>query len=247
MKKLILLLSILSGIQLLSQAQPCTPDSAIGTAMMYPEKLPFAKVGIYYQQPLTFRVPKDSVINYNGFPVLATVDSARLVFMGGVPAGFNYQCTPTNCTWLGGTLGCATFYGKNDDTLAAGEYPIKMYVQSWIKAAGTDIVRIDSSSSYTFKVLAFNGGFELTKTEPLKVYPNPTSNELFIEMRNIRSDNNLLDISDLTGRSIFHKVIDKPQSFLTEEKIDMSIFPSGLYIVRLKTEEKVYTGKVQVR
>lgn len=246
MKKLLLLLTLSFGMDCGLWAQPCTPNPAIGSNLMHPDTLPFAMVGYPYYQVLTFRVPKDSTLVYNGFPVLATVDSARLIFMGGIPPGFNYECTPANCTWKGGTLGCATFFGRTDSPSVAGKYPIKTYIQSWIKAAGTDFIRVDSSSNYNFRVLAFNGGIELEKVQTLKVYPNPAKNLIKVELGNLQSELNVLEMLDMQGKTVYKKVFDKPADYyITEEIVTGSFYP-GLYIIRLSSSDKIALNKIQI-
>jgi hypothetical protein len=239
MKKLILVISCLFLIQQISKSQPiCEPDVAIGQAYLYPAKLPFAMAGYYYSQVLTFRVPKDTVVIYQSIEVPATVDSGRVLYIGGIPPGYAFACNVPTCTWPGGSLGCALLQGVSDSVgSAVGEYPIKVYIGTWFKAAATSFYRIDSSSSYTFKVLPYNGGFEISKTEILKVFPNPVSGKLNIELRDITSDNNVLTVYDITGKVAFHKLFNKPDTFLTTESLDVSQLPKGMYLVLLQTEQ----------
>jgi hypothetical protein len=248
MKKLVLFISCLFLLQTISIAQPiCEPDSAIGQAYLYPEKLPFAMAGYYYSQVLTFRVPKDSVVVYQNIEVPATVDSGRVLYIGGVPPGYAYACNVPSCTWKGGTLGCILLQGESDSTgTAVGEYPIKIYMGVWFRAAATNFYRIDSSSSYTFKVLPYNGGFEIAKAEVLKVFPNPVSNKLHIEMRDITSDNNVLTVYDVNGKVAFYKTFDKPATYLTTESIDVSQLPKGIYLALLQTEKGYKQQRVVV-
>lgn len=226
-------------------AQPCVPDTAIGRAYMHPEKLAFAQAGYYYTQVLTFRVPKDTTIIYQTIEVPATVDSAKLLYMGGIPPGYFYECGNSSCTWGGGTLGCALLAGISDSNdTAVGEYPIKIFIGTWFKAAATDFYRIDSSENYTFKVLPFVGGFEIAKYNPLKVYPNPTKGNLTIELRITESDNNLLQVMDMKGKLVYEKRFNAPATFLTTEEVDLSAFNKGIYLVNLRTEKGIQQSKV---
>jgi hypothetical protein len=246
MKKLLVLLSFALALNCSLWAQPCTPNPAIGSGLMHPDTLPFAMVGYKYYQVLTFRVPKDSTLVYNGFPVQATVDSARLIFMGGIPPGFSYECTPASCTWRGGTLGCATFFGRTDSPSVAGKYPIKIYIQSWIKAAGTDFIRVDSSSNYNFRVLAYNGGIEIEKAQTLKVYPNPAKHFVKVDLENLQSELSTLEMLDMQGKAVYKKVFDKPADYYITEEIAIGSFSPGLYIIRLSTGDKIALNKILV-
>lgn len=246
MKKTLLVLLLACLAFSMANGQPCTPNPAIGSGLMHPDTLPFAMVGYNYYQVLTFRVPKDSTLVYNGFPVQATVDSARLIFMGGIPPGFSYQCTPSSCTWPGGTLGCTTFFGRTDSASVAGKYPIKIYIQSWIKAAGTDFIRIDSSSNYNFRVLDYNGAFEIEKSQTLKVYPNPAHHYIKVDLENLQSETNILEVQDMQGKMVYRKVFSKPNDYYLTEEINTESFNSGLYIIRLQSGSALFLNKVRI-
>ncbi len=246
MRKIILAFFVALFSQVALLAQPCSPNPAIGSDMMHPAELPFAMVGYDYEQVLTFRVPKDSVIEYNGNNIPATVDSARVLFVGGIPSGFTLVCNPASCTWKGGSLGCAKLYGRTDSAAMEGSYPIKIYVMSWIKIGTTAIERIDSSSSYTFKIRAYNGGIKLEKTQPLKVYPNPAQSRINIELQDVQSDDNFIEIMDLNGRVVYRKDFKRPSDFVYNIDVNTEAFAKSLYIVRLQSGEKLFTGKVAV-
>ena len=132
MKKLYIILILRIGFHNIVSGQ-CTPNSNIGNALMSPEKLEDAMIGSYYSQVITFRIPTDSMIDYNGTPVHATIDSMRMLAILGIPPGYSYACNNTSCTWAGGTLGCALIEGLIGipDSARVGEYQIKMYVKTW--------------------------------------------------------------------------------------------------------------------
>ncbi len=246
MKKLLLLCGIFLLYKTLVFAQ-CTPDTRIEGAFIYPEKMSPAMAGYYYYQTLTFRVVKDTDIVYNGNNVHAVVDSAQVVFMSGIPAGYSYTCSPARCTWPGGSLGCALIEGETNknDTAMVGEYPIKIYVQTWFKVVSLNLNRIDSSD-YTFKILSYNGQFEITKAKPLTVYPNPGDGNLTIELRNIQSDNNLIQVFALNGELVYEKRFDKPATYLSLEEVKIANPASGLYQIRLLSGNELFAQKVMV-
>lgn len=246
MKNLLLLFTFIFGLQVLATAQPCTPDPAIGGEYMYPPVLPFAKVRTYYHNALTFRVPKDTTIVYQGNTIPATVLSAQVILIKGIPAGYNYECNTPTCTWAGGTIGCAAFYGQNDNDTIMGNHPITIYIMTNVLVAGNIVNRIDSSSNYTFKVLAYNGGFEITKAEPLKVYPNPTNDILNIEVDNSNANMQQIEVADMTGKIIYSKTINKELNNTTEQ-VDLSAYSKGLYVVKLQSDQSIYTSRVLVK
>jgi len=70
-----------------------------------------------------------------------------------------------------------------------------------------------------------------------KVYPNPASKEINIEVEN--SSNYSISLTDFSGKLIYS------QSFDTYKiKINTEQFPKGTYILSVKTKEKNYTNKI---
>jgi hypothetical protein len=73
-------------------------------------------------------------------------------------------------------------------------------------------------------------------TNPIKLYPNPVSNELFIEVKN--STNPKLEVIDITGKILF----DLPLNVITT--VDTSKLPSGIYSFKVTSNEGTTTTKV---
>jgi photosystem II stability/assembly factor-like uncharacterized protein len=104
---------------------------------------------------------------------------------------------------------------------------------------------IDSTTGYTVGhygtiLKTTNGGFPvgINAKEPvppsLKLYPNPASLSLFIEM----ADKGTLVVLNLSGTLLFNEEITKPGT-----TIDVSNLPSGLYIVKVIGNNEVKFGK----
>lgn len=250
MKKILILflMWIVTGYNTTIYAQsPCVPNPVIGGAYLHPAALPFAMEGYYYSQVLTFRVPRDTFVTYQTIQVPATIDSARVLHIGGAPSGFSYNCNTASCTWPGGSLGCALLEGMVDTAMnMVGEYRIRVYIGSWVRAASTDFYRIDSSSSYIFRVLAFNGGTEIVPYQKLSVYPNPTQGQLHIDLRDVDTENNKVVVYDMQGKAVFEEQFDKPSSFLLSYSIDLSQYQKGMYQVMLHAGDEIKLARVAV-
>ncbi len=65
-----------------------------------------------------------------------------------------------------------------------------------------------------------------------QIYPNPTSDKLFINFEN-KSFNKLI-ISDLQGKNVFEKVV-----FESKNEIDVSNLPKGIYILQVWRNNKI--------
>lgn len=74
--------------------------------------------------------------------------------------------------------------------------------------------------------LSNNDFFENEKTKKLKIYPNPTTNEL--SLFGIRNKNATISIVDLNGRTILKTIINS-----SSNRLNVSNLSSGLYLIKL--------------
>jgi hypothetical protein len=79
-------------------------------------------------------------------------------------------------------------------------------------------------------------GITEAKSSTFNVYPNPTSGELTIEMRDMRYEICDIAIFDVFGKKVSHLTISHP--------ISISSLPAGVYFLRIQTENEVVTKKV---
>ncbi len=88
------------------------------------------------------------------------------------------------------------------------------------------------------KVMGILGIEDNTKTDKLLVYPNPTSNEVLINLEN--NEVNSLSVFSITGQDLTQKVNYKIKKF-NQLSIDLSSLSGGYYFIRLndKTAVKV--------
>jgi Leucine-rich repeat (LRR) protein len=74
----------------------------------------------------------------------------------------------------------------------------------------------------------------------INIYPNPSDGIINIDIENI--NNATIEIYDVNGTLIFSKVLNSES-----EKIDISGFSGGIYLVKVKQDGTVIVGKVLVR
>jgi hypothetical protein len=74
------------------------------------------------------------------------------------------------------------------------------------------------------------------------VYPNPTSAKITISLKDIENlSGSELEITDITGRIIYHSLFDGVESF------DFSPFEKGLYFLIVKTRKGIFKEKIVVQ
>ena len=77
--------------------------------------------------------------------------------------------------------------------------------------------------------------------EDISLYPNPASHEVFVEIPG-KPEAAELGLFNLGGSLVKRTVIRSPGRF----RIDLSGVAAGYYLLRIRTGEKVYTGRVSV-
>ena len=72
--------------------------------------------------------------------------------------------------------------------------------------------------------------------ENLSIFPNPTSGIVYLQGL---SGNGTLQVIDIQGRTILQQKISD-----TENKVDLSAFPAGIYLLKTQTSQGISTRKV---
>jgi hypothetical protein len=85
--------------------------------------------------------------------------------------------------------------------------------------------------------------FESNETENFLLYPNPSKNEIVIELKEVNHDNITFIISDING-----KVINIKSSYINfgQYKLDVSELNSGTYNIKLIIGSQVFSKKFSV-
>lgn len=243
MRKVYLLISLFAASLATSYAQ-CTPRAGMSN-YIEPEFLDNSIAGVPYSQVVYFRVPKDTVLNYNGTPVAVSVQNSKILAMEGIPSGFVYNCNKVNCNFAGGSNGCAVISGT--PTLAqVGDYPIKIRIQTNTLIAGSiPLSRIDSGI-YNFKILAtVSTGPQIGEGKLFSVYPNPANQSIQLKVAPISSTGKLT-VCNLLGNVVVEKELSA-SSVHSDENVNSSQWPAGLYLIQLKSGNKITTHKILVK
>ncbi|MFC2103964.1 kelch repeat-containing protein [Bacteroidota bacterium] len=98
--------------------------------------------------------------------------------------------------------------------------------------------------SNTITVGVVNEIEEILFSNSIKVYPNPTSNKLFIEI-NYESDQLKLEVLNIIGQTLFIKEVE--QNGDSKVELDLSNYSKGVYFIRIYDEKYNYTRKVLVQ
>ncbi len=76
------------------------------------------------------------------------------------------------------------------------------------------------------------------------IYPNPSNEDLYVDIQNNTSEHALIQITDITYKlkySQFHNAFESPIS------IDISTFPKGIYILSITNKETIFREKIIIQ
>ena len=76
-------------------------------------------------------------------------------------------------------------------------------------------------------------------------YPNPTSDLLYYTISGVKNKPIKLSTVNLTGQVLASKLL-VPSSSSLNGTIDLSMLPAGIYLLKLESDEVVYTTRILV-
>jgi hypothetical protein len=84
-----------------------------------------------------------------------------------------------------------------------------------------------------------SSGLAENPLDAISVYPNPTENELFVDLKNIDADINSIEIIDLSGKVL--QVITAQQGSVM--KLNTSNLAQGMYQIRILSDAYTVTKR----
>ena len=84
---------------------------------------------------------------------------------------------------------------------------------------------------------------DIHKENKILLYPNPASNWISLEAKGKQNNIQAFELYNLLGRLVAQKQFDFPASQI---RLNLPSLPTGLYLVKIKTESGFYTAKVKI-
>jgi len=226
----------------------CVPDSSIthNTPGIYPDSatgLPHAYVGHAYSTDVHFFVPPDTV--YQNLPV--TIVSIDVTGVTGLPPGFTYTCTPSNCVFPGGTNDCVLIQGPAPTTGMIGNYPLEFDLTIHGDLFGTPQTLLDVVDNYTIVIESTTGLWSLSSGNfaVKQNAPNPFSRYTNIPVNSKSSGMVSLKVTDILGNVVLFedREVQKGVSNLT---VDAAKFEAGIYLYTVSDGRNSVTRRMVV-
>lgn len=126
------------------------------------------------------------------------------------------------------------------DELSGHYYPDVYFGSSYIRYVFFDKNNVNDSAFVVVNYIAIDPlGIKENKTNPVKLFPNPSKNSLFV---NSHKPLQSIAIYDVLGS--LHTQIQV--SGANNSGIDVSAWPEGIYLVQIKTWDAIWTERVVV-
>ena len=239
MRKTLLSFLSIGFASMVAYAQPqCTPDPQYADSVYgaWPDTVtnfPPATAGVYYEAVLNFKAPATVTadLDPSGQFVGSPIQSYNVTDVTGLPTEYLYNCNAANCTYTGGTQGCATVYGT---TSTVNTYNVEIFIDVTVLVTlfpGLPPTPVTQSTSFTgYKIVVSNNGafLEENGNSVLSAFPNPARNE--VAVNGLQS---LINASDITLTNVEGKVLAKRNIGQNQENFDMSALKAGIYFVNV--------------
>ena len=247
MKKLLILSLSTFLLNAASWAQSCTPganyvDSTYGVWPDTTQNLPAALVNTAYSTDVNFKVPSTvtAELDATGQFVGSPIQGFTVTGLTGLPAGYNYACNISSCTYAGGANGCANMYGT---TATAGTYPITIEVSATVLVTlfpGLPPTPVTQSVSFPgYKIIVGSAGVIEGVIAPISVSPNPANS--VITVNGITST---MNATEVVLTNVEGKTIEK-RNLTTNANLtfDLTGLNTGIYFIHVSHANGVETVK----
>lgn len=248
MKRILLACSFIMGISAGVSAQ-CTPGPEFANGV-YPDSATNFKSGCKdqpYEQVISLRIPADTNVVYNGFPVTATIQSIELESVTGLPTGLTLTCSTTGCKFNGGTDGCAVISGTTSEV---GVHNLVFYLKTTASAAVLPpplppytLEQKDTLDYYKI-IIDDCGGTSVVNadnTASFDVYPNPAKGNVTISKLVNDGLDKTIQVINAEGKIIKTLHTDKNSISISTEDIK-----SGIYFVKVTQKNAQETVKLVI-
>lgn len=210
----------------------CIPDTSIthndpGT---YPDtvtNLPHAIVGQSYSTVIQVKVLTDSTVG----GLTGTVDSIVIENVTGLPTGFTYACSPSGCSFPGGSDGCILLTGSAPTAPMIGSYSLVVQSTIYYKLFGTPQTLQNDITGYTIVIDATTGILLNEKASFIagQNIPNPAKDFTMIPLNVMHAQEVTLSVMNLIGKKVLSHTYQL-QRGKTNVQLDLHNLQPGIYM-----------------
>lgn len=210
----------------------CVPDTSIthNKPGNYPDTitgLPHSITGQSYSTVIQVKVLTDSTVG----TLTGVVDSIVVENVTGLPSGFSYTCTPSSCSFPGGSDGCITLSGSAPTLQMVGSYPLVVQSTIYFKIFGTPQTLQNDILGYSIVIDTTTGISTLEKNNfsAGQNSPNPAKDYTVIPLTISHPEEVSLTIVNLIGKKVFSRSYNL-QKGKTNITLDLHNLQPGIYL-----------------
>lgn len=203
-----------------------------------------AAINTFYVQQIDVLVPENGAFAGLDF---ATVDSASISTISGLPAGLSYECADqlsTPCTFPGGSLGCGVVSGIPSE---AGVFELDIVLTIYANFLGTPLDVPFAADNYRIIV---DGPVNTHQAAQLvfglsPAVPNPASNLTRLRVASPRDGMAVITVFDLIGK----KTMERNHMLRAGENevpLRLESMDTGIYIYRVDAFGESLSGRFAV-
>ena len=181
-----------------------------------------ALASIVISQPDTIVI--DSITVVNASTQSATDGSITIYVKGGVGV-FNYVLTP-------GAIENQTGIFRD---LATGIYAITI----------TDTTGCGPIISENITVTYTNSVIDISMADKIKIYPNPTSDKIYLEIMDIDTKNYDISIINLIGETLYTEKVK--WDGISRKEMDLSGFAKGVYFINITINNQRVSKRIALQ
>ena len=137
--------------------------------------------------------------------------------------------TANSFTWMPSNLHTPTFLIPNTSN---GVFTYTVTGTDSLGCINSDTARI------TVQTCAIGISSNSNNINSISIFPNPTSNQLFIETNT--TDKLIIDLYDVNGRNVFSQNVNN------KSNIDVTSLNDGIYTLTIKTSEGITNKKLVI-
>ncbi|NOX85224.1 MAG: T9SS type A sorting domain-containing protein [Chlorobi bacterium] len=223
----------------------CTPGDSIscpdpeGNGQICPDTLEPVYINVPYDQEITFMAPEE----IDTLGITAQIHHVTLVSIEGFPEGLDWQTNAENNEFTAGIYYCILFSGTTNGP--PGTYPLKIVVDVYGIVLGNvvKLMTTEDSTSLSLEVKWDPNTISEYSGFLKKMWPNPFSDNLYIELTEPIESSVLLQVYNLLGRKVYEKTFTAGNRDM-KLRFRGSFLPDGIYFIRLKYNGHQYTGMV---
>lgn len=233
MTKNLLILSMFILVTLKLNAQ-CTPDNTITKSGFYPDSLPPAQINQQYNQVLQFKIFKDTTVLVFGSLQKATIDSANIQKVIGLPAGITFKLNKPSQTYTPAEVGCSHISGT---ATKAGKYKLGIVLLIHAKLSGFPVSQIDTIKSFFLQVNDPSADLISFSELDYQFYPNPLKNNT-LYFKITQQNGSIINVFNAQGQLLVSQTLNG-----TEKSIEFN-YPAGYYLVTIQDGNRIYRTKL---